>query len=192
MYIIFIQRGKSLVEVADLSTECAGGSDSWTIFGTLHLRMHTCPCATPGLENGKIVIIRQKPYRPSLEQTQRDHDRCQERRRNHGSVFDQMARTLPKVFGENPTKSKLMEFAQSIAAEKGLTIDRGAKRMKDGLICWFCENAPHLLVENTFESSNASPIPDHFDRGFTTEEFEPETGLKEEEYSWNVQFDDDF
>jgi hypothetical protein len=110
----------------------------------------------------------------------------------HGSLFHQMTSVLTKVFGGNLTKSKLMELARSVAAEKGLTIDRGAKRMKDGLICWFCENIPQLLVGNTFESSNASLMPDYGDRASKIEGFEAEPGLKDEEYSWNGQLEDDF
>jgi hypothetical protein len=39
-----------------------------------------------------------------------------------------------------------LALAQSIGRNKGVPIDRVAKRSKDCLICWFCEFVPELIV----------------------------------------------
>jgi hypothetical protein len=89
---------------------------------------------------GKIVIIRKKPRRLPLAQTQIDRDQCIERRRCNGALYDRMTQILGVVLGGKITKRNLMDLAEKIAAQKQIKIDRGAKRMKEGLICWFCEN----------------------------------------------------
>jgi hypothetical protein len=38
-----------------------------------------------------------------------------------------------------------MRLAEKVAAQKQVKIDREAKRMKDSLICWFCENMGDLI-----------------------------------------------
>jgi hypothetical protein len=90
---------------------------------------------------GKVVILRKKPRRTPLAQTQIDHDRCIERRRCNAASYDRMTQILNVVLGGKITKRNLMDLAEKIAAQKQIKIDRGAKRMKEGLICWFCENA---------------------------------------------------
>jgi RNase P subunit RPR2 len=52
-----------------------------------------------------------------------------------------MTEMLSKMLGGNTRKKALIELAQSIAGSKKIEIDRAVKRMKEGLICWFCENA---------------------------------------------------
>jgi hypothetical protein len=95
----------------------------------------------------KIVIVRRKPRRTQIPQTQVDHARCIERRRCNAALYDRMARILDAALGGKATKQNLMALAEKIASEKRIKIDRGAKRMKEGLICWFCENARSFISE---------------------------------------------
>jgi hypothetical protein len=46
----------------------------------------------------------------------------------------------------------LLSLARKIAALKGITLDRDAKRVKDSLICWFCEHCKEDIM-------NAAPQP---------------------------------
>jgi hypothetical protein len=94
----------------------------------------------------EIVIVQSKPRRPPLAQTRIDQDQCIERRRCNAALYDRMTQILNAVLGGKVTKQHLMELAVKIAAAKGIKIDRGAKRLKDGLICWFCENACEFVA----------------------------------------------
>jgi hypothetical protein len=98
-------------------------------------------------QDGKVIIIRQKPSRPSRPQTLIDQDNCIERRRAHATTYDKMRQFLTQITGGKLTKAVLMSLAKRIAEQKGIKIDRGAKRLKDCLICWFCEHASELLVD---------------------------------------------
>jgi hypothetical protein len=89
----------------------------------------------------KVVIIRKKPCRTPLAQTKIDHDRCIERRRCNAANYDKMTQILNAALGGKATRENLLDLAEKLAAQKQLKIDRCARRMKEGLICWFCENA---------------------------------------------------
>jgi hypothetical protein len=63
-----------------------------------------------------------------------------------------MSVILATALGGRLTKTALMDLAQRISAQKGIKIDRCARRIKDGLICWFCENAQRIVQQ---------PVPDY-------------------------------
>jgi hypothetical protein len=102
----------------------------------------------------KVVIVRKKPCRPPLAQTQIDHEHCIERRRWNAALYDKMSQVLNALFGGKATMRNLMDLAVKIVAQKQIKIDHGAKRMKEELICWFCENASHLVAKE------AAPCPE--------------------------------
>jgi hypothetical protein len=52
-----------------------------------------------------------------------------------------MKQVLTVVSGGHLTMTILIDLAQKIAALKQIPLDRAARRRKDCLICWFCENA---------------------------------------------------
>jgi hypothetical protein len=131
---------------------------------------------------GKVVIIQKKPRPQPLAQTQIDHDRCIERRRCNAAVYDRMAQILNAVLGGKATKQNLMDLAEKIAAQKQIKIDRAAKRIKEGLICWFCENACDLAVQEASPqhfSLEAWSQPD--DDGL---ELELPSLLREDDLTW--------
>jgi hypothetical protein len=68
------------------------------------------------------------------------------RRRRAGPDFDLVSNRLYAILNGDITKTNLMSFAQKIAAIKGLKVDREAKRVKDSLICWFCENCKQYIL----------------------------------------------
>ena len=91
-----------------------------------------------------IVITRVKPRRPSTRQTAIDQERSNERRRIAGGIFHRMSAVLVRVIHGKATRVALLRMAAALASQKGITIDRGSKRLKDSLICWFCENCPEI------------------------------------------------
>jgi hypothetical protein len=92
-----------------------------------------------------IVIRRTKPSRPSVAQTMIDHERSNERRRRVGPLYDQMCVILTRLTSGKLNRAILLGLAEQLAKQKGITVDRTAKRLKDCLICWFCENCQELL-----------------------------------------------
>jgi hypothetical protein len=57
-----------------------------------------------------------------------------------------------------------MNLANKIARTKGVTVDREAKRKKEGLICCFCEFARELIDTS---ATDESQVPnDTFDRPY--------------------------
>jgi hypothetical protein len=113
-------------------------------------------CSKEG-DNPNVVVIRQHPYRRSIHQTQIDNERFIERRRNAGPLFDKMKQLLTLVTRGKLQKGQILALAERIAQEKHLKIDRGAKRIRDCLICWFCEHSsdilPILLPHNEMTNS---------------------------------------
>jgi hypothetical protein len=109
--------------------------------------------------DGKIVITRPKPRRPSVPQTEIDHLRCIERRRKNAPLFDRMTEILTYVTNGRMTKEVLLDLATKIADRKGIKIDRGAKRMKECLICWFCEHTNDVMALQASPSSEQTNDP---------------------------------
>jgi hypothetical protein len=73
---------------------------------------------------------------------------AQERRRKVADSFYRMTESLNQLLHGNTNKETLLTLAQRIALSKNLVVDRASKRSKDGLICWFCEFAPELIVDS--------------------------------------------
>jgi hypothetical protein len=46
----------------------------------------------------------------------------------------------------------LLEIAKIIARQRGIKIDRVARRTREGIMCWFCENAPELACGRLLDS----------------------------------------
>jgi hypothetical protein len=88
----------------------------------------------------EITVIKRRPRKPSASQTEKEQQACFNRVRRNRADFEQMKRVLTVVTRGRMTMSSLLDLAHKIAAPKHLTIDRAARRMKDCLICWFCEN----------------------------------------------------
>jgi hypothetical protein len=68
-----------------------------------------------------------------------------ERHKALGDRYDAMASALQMLFGRMPLRADLTEYALRMAGEKNIPLDRAGIRVKEGLICWLCENCPDLL-----------------------------------------------
>jgi hypothetical protein len=78
-----------------------------------------------------------------------------------------MANTLRRIAqasGLRPTSETFIGFAQRLAKERGIRVDRLAKRKKPAIICWFCENCldlvhnPQILMPKTPLTGLANPF----------------------------------
>jgi hypothetical protein len=68
-----------------------------------------------------------------------------ERHKALGDRYDAMVLALKMIFGKAPLRADLTEYALKMAREKKIHLDRASARVKEGLICWLCENCPNLL-----------------------------------------------
>jgi hypothetical protein len=108
--------------------------------------------ATP-FPNWKFVVFRTAPRQRVLPAHELEVERANARRRQAGPDFDVISNHLCAMLNGHFTKPKLMSLAHRIAAIKGIPLDRDAKRLKDSLICWFCEHCKDEIMHNT------APVP---------------------------------
>jgi hypothetical protein len=109
-------------------------------------------------------------------------------------LYPAMFRTLSAVFHNDLSRTKLLEFLHLVANRKGVTIDRTAKRSREGMLCWLCETAPELAKSPIVTVlSNTNSI----EKVNVSEEAEKEKEAKEEskadttlDFS-SIGFDDD-
>jgi hypothetical protein len=77
------------------------------------------------------------------------------------------------------TKEELLRLAEKFERSKGVRIDRSAQRLKDCLVCWFCENCPELL----------SPSPEGLVPKTSTPNTLPHTVLQTANFFTDIQMD---
>jgi hypothetical protein len=68
-----------------------------------------------------------------------------ERMRRCGNDYHEMGQFFRTLRHDISCKTGLLALANAIASEKEIVIDRSAKRSKECLTCWFCENAKEIL-----------------------------------------------
>jgi hypothetical protein len=80
------------------------------------------------------------------------------RRRRVDGQFQIMVKFLTRILGNRMNKTGLLELAQSIVHSRSIKLDRRAKRSKEMLICWFCENINDFLctLSNLSQDHSAS------------------------------------
>jgi hypothetical protein len=94
----------------------------------------------------KIVIYRSNPSKGQSAATIAEQRRCRERMERNAGMYTTMSRWLATILHQKVTKDSLLRFAEKMALKLNVPIDRDARRLKDCLICWICENAPQLVV----------------------------------------------
>jgi hypothetical protein len=113
--------------------------------------------ATP-FPNWKFVVFRTTPRHRISPDHQLATERAIARRRQAGPDFDLISNRLYEILNGNFTKARLMSLAGKMAAIKGVKVDRDAKRVKDSLICWFCEHCKDYIM-TTAQSPPPPPPP---------------------------------
>jgi hypothetical protein len=68
-----------------------------------------------------------------------------------------MSAALARMTDGKMTRQALLSLAVALARQKGIKLDRGAKRVKDALICWFCENCSEILG-GAMQPAEAPPV----------------------------------
>jgi hypothetical protein len=86
-------------------------------------------------------------------------ERMRMRRRAVGAQFVAMTKSLDVWLHGDLSMARLSELAKSVATSKALRIDRLAKRTKEGLICWLCENVPELTLGWAAPTAQCAPPP---------------------------------
>lgn len=96
------------------------------------------------LNNGPLFqvirIPRSGKRRTLSQQTQKDQELTADRIRLNKERIDSILEKLVQLCGASPQKKDLLVLAREIQAESLIRLDRLAKRNRDCLICWFCEN----------------------------------------------------
>jgi hypothetical protein len=78
--------------------------------------------------------------------------------RQNAQHYKEMKRILTIVTGGHLTMSVLLNLVNKMAKAKQLNIDRSARRMKDCLICWFCENVSVHGVAEVGQQIDPTPF----------------------------------
>jgi hypothetical protein len=61
-------------------------------------------------------------------------------------MFQPVLRSVAALLKGDTSMTGITHIAEQIAVARGIRIDRMARRMKDGMVCWLCENAPELAL----------------------------------------------
>jgi hypothetical protein len=64
------------------------------------------------------------------------------------------------TLGKNLSRVRLLELARTVSQQKGIVLDRCATRIKDALICWFCENAKEIMPDLLPQPDQSTPPVD--------------------------------
>jgi hypothetical protein len=88
-----------------------------------------------------VIVIPRVGKRHTLsEQAQKDQVLITDRVRRNAPLIDAIRSTLEYACGPSPQKKDLLVVARQLTGPCKIALDRLAKRSRDCLICWFCEN----------------------------------------------------
>jgi hypothetical protein len=99
----------------------------------------------------EITVIPRNPRRhPPIRATELETIAVMNRLKRVQPAFHRMETALEMITASAhlpATCGALMELAQSLIRDRGLpALDRLARRQRTGLICWFCEHCPDIMV----------------------------------------------
>lgn len=85
------------------------------------------------------IITRDPPKRGIANDYSKYRNKVDERRRNNSALYSNIENLLFTQL-KGITQKKICQMADYIAKQGGLNVDRQAKRLRQSMICWFCEN----------------------------------------------------
>jgi hypothetical protein len=85
----------------------------------------------------RIVIARVGKRQSLSKQAEKDQVLTAERMRRNHQLLDRVTRRLHLISGQ---KKELLVVARHLSEAINVPLDRLAKRSRDCLLCWFCEN----------------------------------------------------
>ena len=94
----------------------------------------------PKYYDGKIIIQRVGNTKEKSNKYFREQKELMSRLKSCHDLYDEVQKALDVLFNHNYRHKDAVVFAQTLCGELGLKLDRQAKRFKQSLICWFCEN----------------------------------------------------
>lgn len=102
--------------------------------------------------NCLFVIMRTPPKKRISETYTTYTDKRNQRRRNNQKQYDMIDKVI-RSYQELYRFPNILKLAQALAEKQELHIDRNAKRVREELICWFCENWDKVkdLVQYTYD-----------------------------------------
>jgi hypothetical protein len=95
-------------------------------------------------KNGQITVITSYRSKSVINQTEKDQEQANIRLRKNFRVYHIMYSILEVITGK-VTLNSMLALAEQFAPLKGIRVDRIARRRKNCLICWFCENCSEFL-----------------------------------------------
>jgi hypothetical protein len=128
-----------------------------------------------------VTIITMKPRKAAALQIEKEQRKCAERVRRLEAQFAEMKKFLTAVTGGRLAVRNLLGLANHIAEERHIKVDRVARRLKDALICWFCENVSVSAVLEKNAEWETKPFGEPLEPDF----FPPEN----DDSSWNFDFE---
>lgn len=103
-----------------------------------------------------ISITRTGKSKNFSRQTQLDQAMTFKRVKKNESLLPEVVNQLEAILGKSPKKKTLLKFANSLSMVTHISLDRLAKRSRDCLLCWFCENW-HLFPIKSINTSTTFP-----------------------------------
>ena len=125
-----------------------------------------------------FVIHRTGKRRILSNQAQKDQGLTANRLRQNEGKISSVVNRLEYLLGQSPQKKDLLVLARQLCQLCGLELDRLAKRSRDCLICWYCENWAY--IEPTFTSMCMMPPRVAFDSRNSGSCSPPEPATQEE------------
>ena len=92
-------------------------------------------------------------------QTQKDQEMTVIRLKQNEAKIGKVTEILESLLGQRVQKKVLLEVAKEVSKKTRITLDRLAKRSRDCLICWFCENFEQVLPYTREILTSQSTIP---------------------------------
>ena len=102
-----------------------------------------------------FIIHRTGKRRILSNQAQKDQGLTANRLRQNEGKISSVVNRLEYLLGQSPQKKDLLVLARQLCQLCGLELDRLAKRSRDCLICWYCENWAY--IEPTITSMSMTP-----------------------------------
>jgi hypothetical protein len=110
-------------------------------------------------EPPRIVIARVGKRANLSKQTEKDQELTASRVRRNGAALNMVVARLEILYGPSLQKKDLLVVARRFTQ---VTLDRLAKRSRDCLLCWFCENWG-VLEPLLFGACSPQPRVNEFD-----------------------------
>ena len=110
------------------------------------------------------IVIRRTGKIVHTHQYFREQDKLKERITKNKDRFNQIQKCLDRIYNHPFKYKEIILLAKQLSETFNIKLDRAAKRYKEHLICWFCENWDTITNNiNKIAMQRASSTPESFD-----------------------------